>query len=284
MQRTRLPGRLLGAQGCRPAAALGGGERWSLPAAAAETTDHLVVAIDQLAHTPCPLTIQVDCSPARLHFRGSLLQLRGAAPACTPVCDAAGNVLLFNGQVFGGSLHVPPAANDAALLFQALAAPSADVPAILGGVHGPWAAVFWQAATRTLWFGRDAFGEPQGERLAGPAGAVVRLETGCCCRAERRAEDRAVFAPVVCITSSCPFPDAPAPRPRPLAWLCPQAGAACCCTCPAPPTAASCWPLLRRSTQRRPSSAGRSCRLGSTAWRCRLQCTRRQTAVVRQMR
>ncbi|PSC70217.1 asparagine synthetase domain-containing 1 [Micractinium conductrix] len=106
----------------------------------------------------CQGACSVDCSPARLHFRGSLLQLRGAAPACTPVCDAAGNVLLFNGQVFGGSLHVPPAANDAALLFQALAAPSADVPAILGGVHGPWAAVFWQAATRTLWFGRDAFG------------------------------------------------------------------------------------------------------------------------------
>lgn len=102
---------------------------------------------------------QVRCGPARLDFHGSLLQLRGAAPSTSPLRDAAGNVLLFNGQIFGGSLEVQPGASDAQLLLQALGQPGADVPAVLSGLRGPWVLAFWQAAARTLWYGRDSIGE-----------------------------------------------------------------------------------------------------------------------------
>ena len=104
--------------------------------------------------------LQVQCGPAHLSFHGSLLQLRGAAPSSSPLRDATGNLLLFNGQVFGGGLAVPPGAHDAQLLLGALAAAgAAGVPAVLTGLRGPWAVAYWQQATRTLWFGRDPVGE-----------------------------------------------------------------------------------------------------------------------------
>lgn len=107
------------------------------------------------------LPLQVHCGAAVLRCHGSLLQLRGAAPSRSPLLDGAtGGVLLFNGQLFPGSgLEVPPLANDAQLLLQALSQAAGDeVPRLLTGLRGPWALVFWQAAERTLWFGRDAIG------------------------------------------------------------------------------------------------------------------------------
>lgn len=117
-----------------------------------------------------------------LHLAASLLQLRGSSAAGSPLVDGAGNVLCFNGEVFGG-LHVPPAANDAACLLDALARLLADadaagaqhaeqqqqqqqggerdsVPALLSRLRGPWALLYWQQASQTLWFGRDVMGEP----------------------------------------------------------------------------------------------------------------------------
>lgn len=88
-----------------------------------------------------------------------MLQLRGAAPSSNPhACPATCTVLVFNGEVFGG-LEVPRGANDGQLLLGALGAPGAEVPAVLTGIRGPWAVVFWQPATRTLWYGRDPIGE-----------------------------------------------------------------------------------------------------------------------------
>lgn len=51
--------------------------------------------------------LQVACGSALFEFHGSLLQLRGTAPSHTPLVDASGNVLVFNGQVRrdGWSLH-----------------------------------------------------------------------------------------------------------------------------------------------------------------------------------
>jgi len=112
--------------------------------------------------------VQAACGPARLRFHGSLLQLRGTAPGHTPLTDPAGNVLLFNGQIFGGSLAVPAGASDAQLLLCALGAPGANVPAVLTGLQGPWALIYWQPATRTLWFGRDPIGEEGGWLGWGP--------------------------------------------------------------------------------------------------------------------
>lgn len=61
------------------------------------------------------------------------------------------------GEVFGG-LSIAPGANDSQALLQALS--QGDVPRVFNCLRGPWAAVYWHAPTRKLWFGRDVLGEP----------------------------------------------------------------------------------------------------------------------------
>eukprot|EP00898_Chlorokybus_atmophyticus_P002784 jgi/Chlat1/3506/Chrsp23S03693 len=89
------------------------------------------------------------------------LQLRGLQQVSQPLRDADGNILLFNGEVFGG-LPVAPEENDADVLLHALANCDANnnipVPSVLSQLRGPWAVIYWQNSTRTLWFGRDAIG------------------------------------------------------------------------------------------------------------------------------
>ncbi|KAK9835136.1 hypothetical protein WJX81_000522 [Elliptochloris bilobata] len=99
-----------------------------------------------------------------LSLTASLLQLRGAEPVQPPLQDAAGNVLLFNGEVFGG-LRVEGGQNDGIALLDVLAAePPAEisqadhVTAALSALRGPWALVYWQASAHRLWFGRDSVG------------------------------------------------------------------------------------------------------------------------------
>ena len=55
---------------------------------------------------------------------------------------------------------MPPGQNDADALAAALAADD-DTCAVLQRLRGPWAAVHWRAATRTLTFGRDVLGAGQ---------------------------------------------------------------------------------------------------------------------------
>ena len=59
--------------------------------------------------------------------------------------------------MFGG-LSIASGANDSQALLQALS--QGDVPRVFNCLRGPWAAVYWHAPTRTLWFGRDIIGEP----------------------------------------------------------------------------------------------------------------------------
>ena len=124
----------------------------------------LCTCLGTYSHGGCA---QVPLGPgAALELRGSLLQLRGSAVGQTPLVDDRGNVLLFNGEIFGG-LDVPRGANDGRCLLAALgrAATGAGVVAVLSALRGPWALVYWQAAARTLWLGRDAIGERgEGER------------------------------------------------------------------------------------------------------------------------
>lgn len=61
------------------------------------------------------------------------------------------------GEIFGG-LHIPEGCNDGQVLMQALGQCSTDVPLFLSELRGPWALMYWQAASGTLWFGRDAIG------------------------------------------------------------------------------------------------------------------------------
>eukprot|EP00873_Tetraselmis_striata_P014168 jgi/Tetstr1/434432/TSEL_023532.t1 len=95
---------------------------------------------------------------------GSVLQLRGADAVPSPVADAAGNLLVFNGEVFGG-LDMPADGSDTLALSGALGdaardatAPGEAILRVLARLRGPWALLYWQAEANTLWFGRDFLG------------------------------------------------------------------------------------------------------------------------------
>ncbi|MQL72891.1 hypothetical protein Taro_005267 [Colocasia esculenta] len=110
-------------------------------------------------------------SNVELHFLGATLQLRGISPVAQPLTDDSGNILVYNGEIFGG-IDVDRDENDGETLLHALEKcacfSSGDgnlyckeevyVPHILSSIKGPWALIYWQAKTNTIWFGRDAFG------------------------------------------------------------------------------------------------------------------------------
>ncbi|GER31860.1 asparagine synthetase domain-containing protein [Striga asiatica] len=123
-----------------------------------------------LRENGCENTLQ-----GRLRFIGATLQLRGDIPVSQPVTDAFGNVLVYNGEIYGG-IHIGSDSSDTQALMKSLGQccsctyhgerkPSTcsgeynkTVPELLSSIKGPWALIYWQDSTKTLWFGRDAFG------------------------------------------------------------------------------------------------------------------------------
>ncbi|XP_065045097.1 uncharacterized protein LOC135677100 isoform X2 [Musa acuminata AAA Group] len=112
---------------------------------------------------------------AELYFLGATLQLRGASPIFQPLVDSSGNILVYNGEIFGG-IHVSDDKNDAETLLHVLESccycngnkngngcyctklGAQFIPEIISKIKGPWALIYWQKKSGTLWFGRDAFG------------------------------------------------------------------------------------------------------------------------------
>ncbi|KAJ3685584.1 hypothetical protein LUZ61_014748 [Rhynchospora tenuis] len=95
---------------------------------------------------------------------GAELQLRGVNTICQPLISPSGNILIFNGEIFGG-IEVPPEKNDAESLLHELELccwgnenKGNSVPDVLSSIRGPWALIYWQIRSRTVWYGRDAFG------------------------------------------------------------------------------------------------------------------------------
>jgi asparagine synthetase B (glutamine-hydrolysing) len=104
----------------------------------------------------------------------SVLSLRGVSPCPQPAIDCDGNVLCWNGEVFGGEEGLPTGGDTPFVLrLLARAADSAppdddeddDSPtatalaaALLRAVVGPYAFLFYHARTQTLLFGRDPVG------------------------------------------------------------------------------------------------------------------------------
>ena len=82
----------------------------------------------------------------RLSLIGAVLALRGTDEAVAqPLADESGNMLLWNGEIFGGcSVPVPPGASDTRRLLAALGA-AASVPALMRAVRTarPPAVVLW---------------------------------------------------------------------------------------------------------------------------------------------
>ncbi|XP_057420965.1 uncharacterized protein LOC130714995 isoform X2 [Lotus japonicus] len=113
-----------------------------------------------------------DNNRAELHFIGAILQLRGTIPLVQPLFDVSRNVLVYNGEIFGG-FHLASDCNDAEFLIQTLekccscgscltghcvTCGKSSIPDVLSTIKGPWAIIYWQDSSSTLWFGRDAFG------------------------------------------------------------------------------------------------------------------------------
>ncbi|XVE85734.1 hypothetical protein DITRI_Ditri17bG0114800 [Diplodiscus trichospermus] len=117
----------------------------------------------------------VSESLAELVFVGATLQLRGVTPVNQPLVDSFGNILVYNGEIFGG-IEVGSDNNDTEILMQYLGKccscrsqehtttcnfeeqGKGSVPDVLSVIKGPWAIIYWQESSKTLWFGRDAFG------------------------------------------------------------------------------------------------------------------------------
>ncbi|KAM3861740.1 asparagine synthetase domain-containing protein 1 [Diretmus argenteus] len=104
-----------------------------------------------LTVTGADLLYQCVFSAHVLHMRGLLTP--------QPVQDSTGNVLVWNGEIFGG-LPVRPEENDTNILAQQLSAcnNASEILSVLSSVQGPWAFVYYQQAGDYLWFGRDFFG------------------------------------------------------------------------------------------------------------------------------
>ena len=130
-------------------------------AAAPETfTDELIAALhrrgpDQSARVP--VNVHQHAPPAT--FYGSTLGMRGPATA-QPLRGAGNCLLLWNGEIFGGGVSVGPHENDtSALMAELERRDSADgIVACLASVAGPWACIFWQPSTESIWFGHDRIG------------------------------------------------------------------------------------------------------------------------------
>ncbi|XP_031145520.1 asparagine synthetase domain-containing protein 1 [Sander lucioperca] len=104
------------------------------------------------------LTVRGTNPSCRCFFSAHVLHMRGILTP-QPFQDNTGNVLVWNGEIFGG-VPVMPEENDTAVLSQRLS--SCDSPSeilsLLSAVRGPWAFVYYQKAGDYLWFGRDFLG------------------------------------------------------------------------------------------------------------------------------
>lgn len=107
---------------------------------------------------------------AELLFIGATLQLRGLYPIFQPFLDSSRNILVYNGEIFDG-IHVGSHGNDGEVLMHTLAQccsckshngceekGRSSVVDVLSSIKGPWALIYWQDSSKTLWFGRDALG------------------------------------------------------------------------------------------------------------------------------
>uniref|UniRef100_A0A8C1Z5Y4 Asparagine synthetase domain-containing protein 1 n=1 Tax=Cyprinus carpio TaxID=7962 RepID=A0A8C1Z5Y4_CYPCA len=96
-----------------------------------------------------------NCS---LLFSAHVLHMRGSLTP-QPLRDENGNMLLWNGEVFGG-LSVDQGENDTKVVLHhlSMAQCTSDMLSLLSQVKGPWAFIYYQKVERCIWFGRDFFG------------------------------------------------------------------------------------------------------------------------------
>ncbi|KAI1315381.1 hypothetical protein EDD11_000885 [Mortierella claussenii] len=99
-------------------------------------------------------------------FYGAVLHLRGDVVTRQPHVSSKGNVLIWNGEIFDG-IFVDHHQNDGQVLMETLEAISEQgnikehtrhFLKIMAKIEGPYAFVYFHAATSTIYFGRDCLG------------------------------------------------------------------------------------------------------------------------------
>lgn len=92
-------------------------------------------------------------------FSGHVLHMRGCLNP-QPMQDAQGNLLLWNGEVFGGNIEIKPEDNDTRVILQHLSSCNNEeaILSVFSSIRGPWTFIYYQPSTHCLWFGRDYFG------------------------------------------------------------------------------------------------------------------------------
>nr|CAD7447264.1 unnamed protein product [Timema bartmani] len=93
----------------------------------------------------------------KVHFVGSVLWMQGRQLFGQPAIDNKGNVLLWNGDIFGGKLSGNTETSDTKVLLDAL---GEEVPIlqVMCTVRGPYSFIYWNNTSKRLWFGRDRIG------------------------------------------------------------------------------------------------------------------------------
>lgn len=107
--------------------------------------------------------VENDLGTFSLSLTGTVLHLRGRKTP-QPLVDDCGNILLWNGEIFGG-IETDQDENDTSVLLKTLSSHvnlnvslAEHVLSTMSKVQGPWSFVYWQATEKSLWFGRDYFG------------------------------------------------------------------------------------------------------------------------------
>jgi len=112
---------------------------------------------------------RVECASAPWTLVSSVLHIQGAEVASQPARDSEGNLLLWNGEVFGG-MEIRADASDTTCVMEKIAQVVAEqedqdvsgvgaaLVRVLSAIQGPFALIYFHTVSGTLFFARDAIG------------------------------------------------------------------------------------------------------------------------------
>lgn len=87
-------------------------------------------------------------SECELTFLGAVLSIRGDYVS-QPTFDKFGNILLWNGEIFGG-FEVKPSENDTLVLLKALEMHQENVIKVISEIQGPYAFTYWNVRKKGI--------------------------------------------------------------------------------------------------------------------------------------
>ncbi|XP_076644419.1 asparagine synthetase domain-containing protein 1 [Halictus rubicundus] len=90
------------------------------------------------------------------HFAASVLWMQGYNLNVQPVVDSFGNILLWNGDVFSGTLAQDNICDTDAILNSLQS--SSNVMSVFQEIQGPYSFIYFQKSNNCLYFGRDIIG------------------------------------------------------------------------------------------------------------------------------